>query len=504
VTETQRRSRNPGLDEQLLATKLEIERIARREGLDFFDVVFEVVDYSEMNMVAAYGGFPTRYPHWRFGMVYDQYSKTSSYGLSKIYELVINNDPTFAYLLRSNAPVEHKLVMAHVYGHADFFKNNLYFSLTHRKAIDIFANHGTRVRRYIDLHGLDRVETFIDRCLSIENLIDVHSPYIVRRPRKAQEEAPVPQEIRRLRSKDYMETYVNPPEEIDRRRRRAEESQSAAEKVPSKPTQDVLAFLIEHAPLPSWQRDVLGIIRDEAYYFAPQMMTKIMNEGWASYWHSRIMATLAAADASEIVDYADVHSQTMATAPGQLNPYKLGLELFRDIEDRWNRGRHGPEWESCDDLDVRRDWDTGEMSGRSKIFEVRQIYNDVQFIDAFLTEDFCRRQNLFGFGFNQQSGRFEVETRDFDSIKATLVRQHANRGNPIIKVVDSNHDNRGELLLRHGHDGVDLKVDWARETLRNLRELWGRPVALMTIVDEQPKLIRCEGAGFEEQNLDSI
>ena len=162
-----------------------MEEHARSYGLDFFPTIFEVVDHDQLSAVAAYGGFPTRYPHWRFGMEYEQLAKGYSYGLQKIYELVINNDPCYAYLLGSNAITDQKLVMAHVYGHCDFFKNNYWFSQTNRKMIDEMANHGNRIRGYMDRFGVEEVETFIDACLSIEDLIDIHSPYIKRRDDKA-------------------------------------------------------------------------------------------------------------------------------------------------------------------------------------------------------------------------------------------------------------------------------------------------------------------------------
>src|SRR5574340_89027 len=128
----------------------EIERRAREYGLDFFDVIFEVIDFEEMNMLASYGGFPVRYPHWRFGMEYERISKSYSYGLHKIYEMVINNNPSYAYLLRGNTDIDQKLVIAHVYGHSDFFKNNFWFSETNRKMLDEMANHAIRIRSYID------------------------------------------------------------------------------------------------------------------------------------------------------------------------------------------------------------------------------------------------------------------------------------------------------------------------------------------------------------------
>src|SRR5437899_10753684 len=157
-----------------------IEARAREYGLDFFETIFEVLTYQEMNEVASYGGFPTRYPHWRFGMEYERLCKGYSYGLQKIYELVINNDPCYAYLMKSNELTDQKLVMAHVYGHCDFFKTNEWFRHTYRKSMDEMANHGNRIRRYMDRFGSETVEEFIDCCLSIEDLIDIHSPFVKR------------------------------------------------------------------------------------------------------------------------------------------------------------------------------------------------------------------------------------------------------------------------------------------------------------------------------------
>ena len=168
------------LPSHIETSRQDIESYAREYGLDFHDVEFEVLDYDQLNEVASYGGFPTRYPHWRFGMEYEELSKSYSYGLSKIYELVINNNPVYAYLMKSNGTTEQKLVMAHVFGHADFFKNNLWFSKTNRRMIDQMANHATRVRSYIDRFGLESVEDFIDACLSLENLIDPHAQFIER------------------------------------------------------------------------------------------------------------------------------------------------------------------------------------------------------------------------------------------------------------------------------------------------------------------------------------
>src|SRR5690606_35607870 len=148
-------NRTRPIDGELLKLQKEIEGYAIEYGLDFFPQVFEVCDYDTINILAAQGGFPNRYPDWRFGMDYDQFSKGHSYGVQKIYEMVINTDPSYAYLLEANHIVDQKTVMAHVYGHVDFFKNNAWFSSTNGKMIDVMANHGMKIRRYMERFGQD-------------------------------------------------------------------------------------------------------------------------------------------------------------------------------------------------------------------------------------------------------------------------------------------------------------------------------------------------------------
>src|SRR6186713_2761209 len=240
----------------------EIEDHARDLGLDMFPVIYEVLDYKTMNEVAAYGGFPTRYPHWRFGMDYEQLSKSYEWGLSKIYEMVINTNPAYAYLLEGNSTTDQKIVMAHVSGHVDFFKNNYFFSKTDRRMIDGMANHATRVRKHIERHGIDKVETFIDVCLSLENLIDPMSQFIVRRaqtsPRPGEaEKEEVAEEVPKLRAKQYMDGYINPAAFVDRQRKLMQQQKERVKKFPEEKQRDVLLFLIENAPLEKWERDIL-------------------------------------------------------------------------------------------------------------------------------------------------------------------------------------------------------------------------------------------------------
>lgn len=505
------------LPQEIRDLQIELEAVASDYGLDFFETNFEMVDYEEMSMLAAYGGFPQRYPHWRFGAQFGELVKGYSYGLQKIYEMVINTDPCYAYLLAANEMIDQKLVIAHVYGHCDFFKNNAWFSPTNRKMLDQMANHAVRVQRHIDRRSYEEVEEFIDACLSIEDLIDPFYPFSQGRHPLATDqlidESTAKNNLaggeqgaegfgsNRFDSKPYMDSFINPPDLLEQEAESRKEKSRQGEQnrsFPAEPQRDVLLFLLEHSALQDWQRDILSIIRDEAYYFLPQGQTKIMNEGWASYWHSTIMTQHALTDA-EFICYADHHSGTMATSPQRLNPYKLGIELFRDIEERWNRGQFGPEYDACDNRHEKENWDRQLGLGREKIFDVRRIYNDVTFVDTFLTPEFCAKHRMFSFAYNDMSEHYEIASREFEEIKQQLLVNLTNHGRPIIHVVDGNHRNRGELYLKHMYQGVGLRQDYAQATLENLQLLWGRPVHVESIVDEEPTRFSFDGNEHEIQ-----
>ncbi len=494
------------LPPDLLKIRDEIRGYAEGYGLDPFETIFEMVDSEQINSLAALGGFPVRYPHWRFGMDYDQLSKGYEWGLQKIYEMVINTNPSYAYLMKSNSIVDQKTVMAHVYGHVDFFKNNYWFSKTNRKMLDAMANHAVKIRNYMDRYGQDTVENFIDRCLTIENLIDPYLPFVNPKPRSKadgpfDEHEPQTPEVGKLKiDRSYMDKYINPPDFIEEQKKRMEQSQKKSKRVPAEPQKDVLAFLLEYAPLEQWEHDVLSIVRDEAYYFAPQIQTKIMNEGWASYWHSKILTRKALKD-SEIIDFCDHHAGVMAMAPGRVNPYKVGIELFRDIEERWDRGKFGKDYDDCDDMVAKAKWDKKLGLGMQKIFEVRRVCNDITFIDEYLTEEFVERYKMYTYQFNRRTNQYEIAERDFKKIKEKMLFQLTNMGQPFMYVTDGNYQNKGELLLSHKHQGMDLDVKWSRETMRSLSEIWKRPVNVETEIDGQKKIFSYLNGEFSEKFL---
>lgn len=478
-----------------------LEAAARKAGLDFFPTVFELIDYNQLAEVASYGGFPTRYPHWKFGMEYDKIAKSYEYGLSIIYEMVINNNPCYAYLLRANSMVYQKTVIAHVLGHCDFFKNNYYFSQTNRKMLDQMANHASFVRRAINEIGQDTVETFLDVVLSIENLIDISAPYraAVTKADKDGLGHDATVHVPKIETKAYLDSYINPKAFIAEQKDRMEKDQKKAKNFPETPQRDVLKFLIDHAPLAAWQTKIIEIIRDESYYFAPQGQTKILNEGWATYWHSMMMEELCPLHESEIVDYCEHYSKVVATAPGGFNPYKIGVELLRHVERRWDRGQFGLEYLKCDDYKKRAEWDTKAGLGRKKLFEVRTVHNDITFIDEFLDEDFCHQHKMFLYDYDKKTGKQVISSRDFSAIKQQLLQQLTNFGQPLISVIDGNYKNRGELLLSHEHNGVDLKQDFTMETLKNIHAIWSRPVYLETVIEDVKRIVSFDGRNHDVQ-----
>lgn len=490
--------RTKPLSGELLKLRDEVFGYAKEFGLDFYPVVFEVCDYDTVCILAANGGFPTRYPHWRFGMDYDQLSKGNTYGFQKIYELVINTDPCYAYLLSSNRFVDQKLVMAHVYGHADFFKHNAWFASTNKKMMDLMANHGAKIRRYMEKFGHDRVESFIDVALSFENLLDINvlfsRPNEFKKKTAADEDYEMPDD-RSNALKSFMNSKIGAKEIVVKELK----EETPLDKIDEifRGSRDIMKFLMDFAPIEEWQSDIIGILREEAYYFLPQRMTKIMNEGWASYWHSKILTTKAL-KSSEIIDFADIHSGVMAMSQKSINPYKIGIELFRDIEYRWDTGRFGKEYLECEDMQKKANWNRPTNLGREKIFEVRKSHNDITFIDEFFTEEFCERMQLFTYKYNAKTGRNEIDSRDFQEIKSKLLLQLTNFGNPIIEVESANYKNRGELLLKHVHQGVDLDFNFAKDTMHNMFKVWKRPVTIVTIVEDKKIYYTHDGKELQE------
>lgn len=484
----------PDTDEILWRWNEIIQRKAKERGLDFFDTIFWVYERDGLLKAAARGGFPRNIPHWKWGKEFKELRLGHQYMLQKIYEMVINNDPAHAYLLKGNSLLDQKLVMCHVMAHVDFFKNNIHFQHTNRNMVDRIAEHADYIDEIQDKGVATKleVEKFLDKAFSVEHLIDNASL----KPREikyelvqTKEAEPVPNDFGMVKYDEgekvpwHIRELENDPQKIaEAQRQEAKRREEELRKTPRLPDRDVLGFIIEHSTvLKTWQRRVLGFVREQSYYFAPQAQTKIMNEGWASHWHDELMNDPDIIDARHISDYADHNSGTLAKHPMHINPYSLGRAIFRDIKERWDKGRHGLEWDLLEDRKARREYDTKEMKGLEKIFEVRKYYKDIDFIQEFLTPELAEKEKLFTFDkqSNYDGEQYVISGREFEEIKKRLLANLAYGHNTDIMVLNGNYKNRGELLLDHNFL-FELKHDYALETTKNLLFLWGRPVHLDT------------------------
>jgi stage V sporulation protein R len=251
-------------------------------GLDPYPTRFEIVPSTVMYEIGSYA-LPGRYSHWTFGKAYHKMKTMYDFGLSKIYEVVINSNPSYAFLLENNSLLQNKLVIAHVLGHVDFFKHNAYFSQTNRRMVDDAALHSRRINEYEFKHGRKVVEQFLDAVLSIEEHIDPN--FFIKKDRNRKK--PSEEEQRRARVKPFDDLASK--QELEARAMDEPEESGDDEMRPEK---DLIWFIMQNSPsLQPWQRDVMSMIHDEMLYFIPQMQTKVMNEGWACATGDSLLAT---------------------------------------------------------------------------------------------------------------------------------------------------------------------------------------------------------------------
>lgn len=438
----------------------EITEIATGFGLDFFPMRYEICPAEIIYTFGAYG-MPTRFAHWSFGKQFHRMKLQYDLGLSQIYELVINSNPCYAFLLDTNTLTQNKLIIAHVLAHCDFFKNNIRFSNTRRDMVESMTATAERIAKYEILYGKDEVEQFLDAVLAIQEHID---PAIIR-PQIVDEEKPL-----EARTTPYDDLW-----HIDEPRKKLIEKKKT---FPAEPEKDLLIFIEQHSrELEDWQRDILTMMREEMLYFWPQLETKIMNEGWASYWHQRIMRELNLTTA-ETIDYAKLNAGVVQPSKTSINPYYLGLKIFEDIERCYN--------EPTEDMRKRG---IKPNSGREKIFEVREIESDTSFIRNYLTKELAQREDLYVFA--KTGDEYRITDKEHEAIRDQLVSMRVNGGFPYIVVVDGDFKRNGELYLKHCYEGMELDQQYLEAVLGYIYKLWGRPVHLETHVDNEVVVFSC-------------
>lgn len=460
--------------------------IAQKFGLDPFPTHFELVPASIMYEFASYG-LPGRFSHWTHGKAYHRQKMQYDFGLSKIYEMVVNTNPSYAFLMEMNNLLQNTFVAAHVFGHTDFFKNNAYFQHTSRRMIDKVSVHAERIAKYEFDHGKDVVERFLDAALSIQEHID-YNLFL-----HGEEEGPTEEEAKKKPSTEYDDIWG-----LDEKARKAEEERDRRpgkpHKFPEKPEKDILLFLIRHAPhLEPWQRDILEIVRSEMLYFVPQMQTKTMNEGWASIWHSRIMRELAdmrkISDA-EMVEFATLHSGVLSPSRTSLNPYYIGFKIFEDIERRWDN----PTQEERDLLGRK------QGKGREKLFEVRELDNDVSFLRNYLTEDLIKDLDLYLY--RKEGDEWVIVEKNWQKVRDGIVASMTNFGYPYLVIENGDYRGNRELYIKHLFEGQELDLVYAEKTLQHVYTMWGRPVHLETLYENKRILLTYDGERNSKSTLE--
>lgn len=444
-------------------------------GLTCFPQEFEVCDHTQMLGMMAYSGMPSHYPHWSFGKAFERTKTLYDYGVSGIpYEMVINSSPSIAYLMRDNSLCLQILTIAHVYGHNDFFRNNFTFSFTRPETVvQRFKAQAERIRKYVESPsiGEGRVEETLDAAHALAFQCQ-RNPAIKTLKRDAQ-------------IQQALDKAQSPYDEFQHIHKRPVYEAPDLHKLPLDPDENVLLFIRDYNPrLEEWQRDILTIVHERAQYFIPQMETKTMNEGWACYWHRKIMNSL---DLPEDIhmEFLVRHNQVVRPIPGQLNPYFVGLKMWDDIVRR------------CDDpAPEERSNPNYDKPGESLMFEIREVDRDASFFRRFLTEDLMRDMDLFEYKANNLKEYVIDKIADKDNwqkVKQTLIGQTGLAGLPVIRVTDADFDGKHELLLSHAGDGRELDLGYAEKTMAHLYTLWGRAVHLKTTLGDAETLLSYDG-----------
>ncbi|MBP3962199.1 SpoVR family protein [Paenibacillus lignilyticus] len=459
----------------------EITEIAQGFGLDFYPMRYEICPADIIYTFGAYG-MPTRFSHWSFGKTFNKMKMQYDFGLSKIYELVINSNPCYAFLLDGNSLIQNKLIVAHVLAHCDFFKNNARFSASNRNMVESMSATAERVSQYEMEYGTEAVEKFIDAVLAIQEHVDstIIRPYKLDKAHyiellnKANQVDKVP------RQSQYDDLWS-----LDSEEQAAQASLKAAnnepKRFPPQPEKDLIWFIEEYSPnLQDWQRDIMSMLRDEMLYFWPQIETKIMNEGWASYWHQRILRELDLTSA-ETIEFASLNSAVVQPSRHSLNPYYLGLKIFEDIERRWDN----PTKEEQDRFGRK------PGLGRDKIFEVREFDSDISFLRNYLTKKLVGDLDLYVF--EKKGAEWKITDKAWESVRDQLVTSRVNGGFPSLVVTDGDFNRVGELFLFHKYEGVELDLKYVERTLPHVVQLWGKTVHLETIVEDKRIVFSCDG-----------
>ncbi len=431
-----------------------IEALAGRLGLDYYAVDFELVPTNFMMEISVYG-LPVRMPHWSFGIRYIHQLIRQGMGNSRIFEVMFPGDPCHAYLVRDNSLAENVLVVAHVIGHADFAKNNHLFAHFMRMAgghiLEQAAARAHTIEAALQQHGQERVEQILDAALALEPHVDINQPL---------HRQPYPVSFPTPAAANDADTFgarfhqlpgeAHPPPFVARGR----------PAIPPRPEYDLLWFIATYAPeLEGWERDIFLAVREESFYFYPVFACQIMNEGWASYWHARLLRDADFLPSDLYVSAIKAHSDVVRpfAADNQLslsiNPYHLGFSIWEDII---------------------------EQHGLPKAQQIRNDEDDFGFIRNYMTQELAEKLDLFVYEADHEGG-IRIAEKDIHAIREAILAPKFNYGAPRVAVRALHVDGSLELVHDFQGDGRGLDIPRAERVLDYMARIWRRPVSLQTV-----------------------
>ncbi len=465
----------------------EIARIAADFRLDTYPNQIEVISSEQMMDAYASSGMPINYHHWSFGKRFIQVENQYRRGaLGLAYEIVINSNPCIAYLMEENTSTLQAMVIAHAcFGHNSFFKNNYLFRTwtDAESIIDYLVFARKFVRDCEERHGVEAVEAVLDACHTLmDHGVDRYKrPY----PISMEEE-----ERRQLDREEHLQRQVNDLWRTIPVVVKDTGEQSAEVVFPSEPQENLLYFIEKNAPLMEpWQREILRIVRKFSQYLYPQRQTKVMNEGWATFWHFTIVQQMYSEGLVSdgfMLEFLQHHTNVVYQPPfdaphfSGINPYTLGFAIFRDLrriceqpteEDRrWFPELAGSDW-------------------LTTLHFAMANFKDESFILQYLSPRVIRDLRLIALSDDSDTDSLLVTAIHNDAGYQTIREQLANLYNlgdnqPNIQVSRVNIRGDRALILRHDmHNRRPLKAAEAAEVLKHLHQLWGFDVHLESVLD---------------------
>ncbi|MCE2910882.1 MAG: SpoVR family protein, partial [Rubrivivax sp.] len=399
------------------------------------------------------------------------------------YEIVINANPCISYLMEENTMAMQALVIAHAaFGHNSFFKGNYLFRMwtDASSIIDYLVYAKDYVAKCEDKHGIDAVELLLDSCHALAS-------YGVDRYRRPSRKSLAQELAERQDREAYAQRQVNDLWRTLPRKAEKDAAAAAARRFPEEPQENLLYFIEKNAPLlEPWQREIVRIVRKVAQYFYPQRQTQVMNEGWATFWHHRLLNTMydeGWLTDGVMIEWLKSHTNVIFqppvghTAYGGLNPYALGFAMYTDIrricekptdEDRaWFPDLAGTPWLPALDHAMRN-------------------FKDESFVGQYLSPRLMRELRLFAITDDERQSELEVsaihDEAGYRRVRETLARQYdLGTREPDIQVWNVNLRGDRALTLRHfQHNGRPLN-DAADEVLRHVARLWGFGVQLESV-----------------------